>query len=64
LGVKPSHVFAVVLAGVLVLALLDIFASVITAIFGMLYPAYMSFKVQLLKYRPSKRITNSRRKYG
>jgi hypothetical protein len=47
LGIRPSHLFLLAVGTVLVLSILSIFADLLTNLFGMIYPAYMSWKVLL-----------------
>lgn len=47
-GIKPSVLFVTVTLVILFLALFEIFADLLTTAFGMMYPAYMSFKVVFL----------------
>jgi len=42
---QPSHVVIVIVAAVLLLTALGIFQHIFVTFFGLLYPAYMSFKV-------------------
>jgi hypothetical protein len=45
-GIKPSFTFLVIVFGIVFLALFDILPDLLTTLFGMLYPAYMSYKVK------------------
>ena len=45
LGIKPSTICISIVVIISLLAVLDIAADLLTTLFGMLYPAYMSFKV-------------------
>ena len=63
-GLRPSQLFLVATGVVLLLAIFDIMAHLITTIFGMLYPSYMSYKVLPLQCSPSKKTTRIRRKCG
>ena len=63
-GLTASKVCLGVVALICLLAILDIAADLITTLFGMVYPAYMSFKVSLPPCRPLKRKATSRRRSG
>jgi hypothetical protein len=63
-GFKRSLIFLTVAFGILLLAIFDILPNLLTTIFGMLYPAYMSYKVRRVAFRPSRRENSSRRRYG
>jgi hypothetical protein len=63
-GIRPSQLFLLAVGIVLVLSLLSIFADLLTNLFGMLYPAYMSWKVLFEVVRQSSGRTRSRRRYG
>jgi receptor expression-enhancing protein 5/6 len=43
---QPAHVVLILVAGVLLLTSIGIFQHVFITLFGLLYPAYMSFKVR------------------
>ena len=45
IGVKPSYICLTVVVVICVLAIFDIAADLLTTLFGMLYPAYKSWKV-------------------
>lgn len=63
-GIRPSQSFLLICFIVLFLALFDILAALLTTLFGMLYPAYMSWKVTPGLWRQSRRITKSKRRFG
>jgi hypothetical protein len=63
-GIRPSQSFLLICFIVLFLALFDILAALLTTLFGMIYPAYMSWKVWYCLCRPLRRIMRSKRKYG
>lgn len=44
-GIRPSQTFLFICFIVLFLALFDILAALLTTLFGMIYPSYMSWKV-------------------
>ena len=48
---QPAHVVLLAVAGVLVLTILGVFQHIFVTLFGLLYPAYMSFKVSLALLR-------------
>lgn len=63
-GVKPSLVFLAIAIVVVLLAIFEILPDLLTTLFGMLYPAYMSYKVKKVRLRQSKKTTRSRKRYG
>jgi hypothetical protein len=56
---EPSHVVLVLVAAVLLLTVFGVFQHIFVTLFGLLYPAYMSFKVVVLPLRPSTATTRS-----
>ena len=64
IGVKPSYACLAIVVVISILAIFDIAADLLTTLFGMVYPAYMSWKVLALKRRPSRKKMTRRRKYG
>ncbi len=44
-GLKPSLVFFIGGFAIMLLAVFEILPDLLTTLFGMLYPAYMSYKV-------------------
>jgi len=50
---QPSHVVLIAVVVILFLTLTGIFQHVFVTLFGLLYPAYMSFKVKLVLLRLS-----------
>lgn len=52
-NIEPSHVVIATVAAVLLLTIFGIFQHIFVTLFGLLYPAYMSFKVLLPIYRLS-----------
>lgn len=42
---KPAHVVLIAVGVILVLTVLGVFQHIFVTLFGLLYPAYMSFKV-------------------
>ena len=52
-NLEPSHVVLVGIAVILLLTVFGIFQHIFVTLFGLLYPAYMSFKVQTHLSRPS-----------
>lgn len=63
-GIKPSRICIAVVLLITVLAVLEIAADILTTLFGMMYPAYRSFKVLLFSNRPSKKKTKIKRMCG
>ena len=47
-NLEPSHVVLVGVAAVLLLTAFGVFQHIFVTLFGLLYPAYMSFKVPTL----------------
>lgn len=45
-GCKPSHVCVGLVILICTLSIFDIAGDILTTLFGMMYPAYMSFKVK------------------
>ena len=64
IGVKPSYVCLGIIAIISVLAIFDIAADLLTTLFGMVYPAYKSWKVLPFLSRQLKNRMMSRKKYG
>ena len=52
---QPAHVVLIVVGAVLLLTSIGLFQHVLITLFGLLYPAYMSFKVPIRVCRPSTR---------
>ena len=50
---QPSHLVLVSIVAILILTALGVFQHIFVTLFGLLYPAYMSFKVSLSLLRPS-----------
>ena len=46
IGVKPSYICLGLVAFISILAIFDIAADLLTTLFGMIYPAYKSWKVK------------------
>ena len=63
-GIRPSQSFLFICFIVLFLALFDILAALLTTLFGMIYPAYMSWKVCCGWCRRLRRTMRSRRRFG
>jgi hypothetical protein len=63
-GVRPSYMFIAVILVVIAFSILDVGADLVTTLFGMLYPAYMSFKVFSLPSRLSTARIMSRKRFG
>lgn len=63
-GLRPSLLFLAGTFSVMLLALFDILPDLLTTLFGMLYPAYMSYKVLNWQFRLSRKTMSSRKKYG
>jgi hypothetical protein len=63
-GLRPAHIFIGIFLIVTFLAVFDILSDFLTTLFGMLYPAYMSFKVPPPLHRPYRARTWSKKKYG
>lgn len=51
-NVKPSYIVVAAVAIIIVFTILGVFQHIFITLFGLLYPAYMSFKVQIKKCRP------------
>jgi hypothetical protein len=64
LGIKPSTICFAVVAIVSILAVLDIAADILTTLFGMAYPAFMSFKVVNPLPRQLRGRMKNKRMYG
>lgn len=45
IGVKPAYVCFAIVGFISVMSILEIAGDVLTTLFGMIYPAYRSFKV-------------------
>lgn len=52
---QPAHVVLIVVGAVLLLTSIGLLQHVLVTLFGLLYPAYMSFKVSPCLFRPSTR---------
>ena len=44
-NLEPSHAVLIVIAVILLLTVFGVFQHIFVTLFGLLYPAYMSFKV-------------------
>lgn len=63
-GARPAHIFIGIFFLVTFLAVFEVMSDFLTTLFGMLYPAYMSFKVPPAIHRPYRRTIRSKKKYG
>lgn len=63
-NVKPSYIVIAAVAIIILFTLLGVFQHIFITLFGLLYPAYMSFKVQLIILRPSTKNLKKSPKYG
>jgi hypothetical protein len=63
-GLKPSLIFLLFGFAIMLLAVFEILPDLLTTFFGMLYPAYMSYKVPTPSLRLSSAIWMSRRRFG
>ena len=63
-GLHPSQLFLLTTGVVLLLAVFDIMGHLITTLFGMLYPSFMSYKVLSLPLSRSNVTMKIRKKYG
>lgn len=63
-GLKPSLIFFLFGFGIMLLAVFEVLPDLFTTFFGMLYPAYMSYKVSAPPLRQSSEIKMSRRRSG
>jgi len=61
---QPAHVVLAVVVGVLLLTLTGLFSHIFVTLFGLLYPAYMSFKVKVTILRPSINNRSKSAKFG
>ena len=61
---QPAHVVIIVVAAVLLLTSIGLFQHVFVTLFGLLYPAYMSFKVISSRFRPSMNNLKTSAKFG
>ena len=64
IGVKPSYACLAIVVLICILAIFDIAADLLTTLFGMVYPAYMSWKVPSSQQRPFRKKMMRRKKYG
>ena len=61
---QPAHVVIIFVATVLLLTSIGLFQHVFITLFGLLYPAYMSFKVTYSTFRPSMNSLKKSAKFG
>lgn len=61
---QPSHVVLIAVALILLLTVLGVFQHIFITLFGLLYPAYMSFKVTIHLCRQSTILPKKKQKYG
>lgn len=61
---QPAHVVLIIVAVVVLLTLIGLFQHVFITLFGLLYPAYMSFKVNVCGFRPSMKNHKISAKFG
>jgi len=52
-NIEPAHVVIATVAAVLLLTIFGVFQHIFVTLFGLLYPAYMSFKVFISGLRQS-----------
>lgn len=62
--VKPSIVVMAIVGIILIFTILGVFQHIFVTLFGLLYPAYMSFKVSLSPLRPSTKSPKNNLKFG
>lgn len=63
-NVKPAHAVLIAVGVILLLTLLGVFQHIFVTLFGLLYPAYMSFKVRIPSTRQSTKSPMKSRKFG
>ena len=63
-GLRPSKICIIAVALICILVVFDILGDIITNLFGMIYPSYMTFKVALSLCRLLRRKMRNRKRSG
>lgn len=63
-NIQPSHFILIVAGSILFFTAIGLFGHIIVTLIGLLYPAYMSYKVSMWLLRQSKRSLKISAKIG